>query len=84
MGGCIVKCFEYNIAVLGRPTHLYATMGALPDMSSRNNTAGLRFMLTWSHDLIRVYKYTNSKYSRIFVIRDIKGKRYYSRISGYG
>ena len=32
---------------------------------------------------ISSFKNTNSKFSRIFVFRDIKGIRYYSRISGY-
>ena len=32
---------------------------------------------------ISFFKNTNSKFSRIFVFRDIKGIRYYSRFSGY-
>ena len=32
---------------------------------------------------ISSFKNTNSKFSRIFVFRDIKGIRYYSRFSGY-
>ena len=63
--------------VSGKKVYLFKPIYLRPLILLRNSS--VLEMNLW----ISSFKNTNSKFYRIFVFRDIQGRRYYSRFSGY-